>query len=134
MKREGPFRTRASYQMKTAFCAVLTFSLIVGVAQGQPASAVTGDNTGKANESLSAKKGALDSYLAENYLISGLAKGDKHDWDGAIADYTQAINLNPEFADAYFNRGFSKVYKGDLDGAIADYTKAIEFKPDDAEA
>ena len=65
--------------------------------------------------------------------------------DGAIADYTKAIELKPDYADAYYHRGLAKQAKcsfggfvwterGELDEAIADYTKAIELKPDYADA
>ncbi|MBK7987037.1 MAG: tetratricopeptide repeat protein [Ignavibacteria bacterium] len=50
----------------------------------------------------------------------------------AIADYTKAIELNPQFAAAYTNRGYAKNNLGDKEGAIADYTKAIELNPQDA--
>ena len=33
-------------------------------------------------------------------------KGNLKDYYGAISDYTKAIELNPNFADAYNNRGF----------------------------
>jgi len=36
----------------------------------------------------------------------GLAKAKKGDLEGAIADLDQAIQLNPELADAYLNRVF----------------------------
>jgi len=67
---------------------------------------------------------------ADVNLNSGNAKYSKGDLDGAIADYTKAIELKPDVAGAYGNRGAAKQIKGDLDGAIADYTKAIELKPD----
>jgi len=48
----------------------------------------------------------------------------------AIADYTKAIELRPDYAEAYEYRGLAKSMKGDIKGAIADYTKAIECRPD----
>ena len=38
-------------------------------------------------------------------MIAGIAYGDKGDYDRAIADYDQAIQLKPDFVDAYNNRG-----------------------------
>ena len=54
---------------------------------------------------------------------------DKGDLDQAIADYTQAIALDPKYAVAYNNRGIAYCDKGDLDQAIADYTQAIALDP-----
>ena len=39
------------------------------------------------------------------YFYRGLTRDGKKDWDGAIADYSQAITLDPTRASAYFNRG-----------------------------
>jgi tetratricopeptide (TPR) repeat protein len=64
-----------------------------------------------------------------NYFNSGNVKAHKGDWDGAIADYTKATEIKPDYAKAYNNRGLAKNYKGDLDGALADYNKAIELNP-----
>ncbi|WP_236104130.1 tetratricopeptide repeat-containing S1 family peptidase, partial [Sphaerospermopsis reniformis] len=47
----------------------------------------------------------------------------------AIADYTQAITINPQYALAYYNRGVVKSDLGDKKGAIADYTQAITINP-----
>jgi Flp pilus assembly protein TadD len=44
-----------------------------------------------------------------------------------MADYNQAIKLDPEFASAYNNRGFAYDKKGDTDRAIADFTRAIKL-------
>ena len=63
------------------------------------------------------------------YYNRGIAKSDKGDLDGAIADYDRAIELNPKYARAYNSRGNAKDDKGDSDGAIADYTQAIKFDP-----
>jgi len=50
---------------------------------------------------------------------------DLGDKQGAVADYNQAIAINPQNADAYNNRGNSKYDLGDTQGACADYKKAI---------
>ena len=47
----------------------------------------------------------------------------------AIADYTEAIRLNPKFAEAYCKRGYAYGNKGVYDKAIADCTKAIRLNP-----
>jgi tetratricopeptide (TPR) repeat protein len=65
---------------------------------------------------------------------SGRIKQNRGDVDGAIADYSRAIQLKPDYVDAYVNRGLAKKTKGDLAGAIEDYSKAIELKPDFAYA
>ena len=61
-------------------------------------------------------------------------KDDLKDYNGAIADYTKAIELNPNYANAYYNRGISKHNLKDYNGAISDYNKAIEIDPNYANA
>jgi tetratricopeptide (TPR) repeat protein len=59
----------------------------------------------------------------------GLAWVAKGKLDRAIADFTQAVRLNPNDALAYSNRGLTWADKGDFDRAIADYTTAIRLDP-----
>jgi tetratricopeptide (TPR) repeat protein len=59
------------------------------------------------------------------------AKGDN---DRAIADYSEAIKLNPKDAVAYDNRGTAWRDKGDRNRAIADYNVAVKLDPSDAPA
>jgi len=66
---------------------------------------------------------------AKQLINEGVARYEKGDLDGAIADYTKAIELDPRNAAAYNNRGAARKNKGDVDGAIADYDKAIELDP-----
>ena len=66
---------------------------------------------------------------AEFYLKRGEDYSAVHDYDRAIADYTTAIELKPDYAEAYNDRGFAYYLKGDFDRAIADYTRAIELRP-----
>jgi|GEM_PF-1126930 len=83
--------------------------------------------SGKPNETTSQSP---NDPKVDSYITSGIAKAQKRDLDGAIADFSKAIELKPDFAGAYFNRGVAKRDKGDLDGVIVDSTKAIELKPD----
>jgi tetratricopeptide (TPR) repeat protein len=59
------------------------------------------------------------------WTVKGRAMSCKGDYDRAIADYTEAIRLDPGLALAYNNRGFAYSHKGDNDRAIADYDQAI---------
>jgi tetratricopeptide (TPR) repeat protein len=59
----------------------------------------------------------------------GLAFASKGDLDRAVADFTEAVRLNPKDALAYSNRGLTFADKGDFDRAIADYTTAIRLNP-----
>src|SRR5947209_1204907 len=72
---------------------------------------------------------AQPASRAEQYYRSGIAKKASGDLDGAIADYTKAIEINPRYAGAYINRGVARKMKGDFDGAIADYDRAISLNP-----
>src|SRR5580700_6796925 len=59
----------------------------------------------------------------------GIAYRAKGDLDRAIADYTEAIRLDPNYDVAYQNRGRSYFAKRDYDHAIADYDQALRINP-----
>ena len=63
------------------------------------------------------------------YNSRALAWDEKRDYDRAIADYNDAIRLDPKYAGAYYNRGLAWRGKGDFDRAIADFTTAIKLGP-----
>ena len=72
--------------------------------------------------------------VAIAYYSRGLAYYDKGDDDRAIAEYNEAIRLDPKFAYAYSNRGLAYDHKGDLDRAGPDYNEAIRLDPKYAQA
>jgi len=67
--------------------------------------------------------------LAENYCITGKSKYDAGDNEGAIQDYSKAIELNPTDETYYINRGRVKFRLKDYQSSIQDNTNAIELNP-----
>jgi tetratricopeptide (TPR) repeat protein len=59
----------------------------------------------------------------------GKAKRNVGDYQGAIEAYTQAIRIDPKYADAYLGRGAAKHSLGDKQAAIEDFTQAININP-----
>ena len=74
------------------------------------------------------------AQTAKEYCNRGVAKQNRGDIDGALADYNRAIQLNPYDAIPYNNRGLIKAAKGDLDGAIDDFNRALKISPTNPEA
>jgi tetratricopeptide (TPR) repeat protein len=64
------------------------------------------------------------TYRAHAYVA-------KKDFIQALADCTEAIRLDPNYADAYHCRGSIYSLQGALDHALADYDRAIQLQPDD---
>ncbi|MEH2048891.1 tetratricopeptide repeat protein [Nostoc sp.] len=74
------------------------------------------------------------SKSADTYYNEGLEKYNNKDFSGAIEDYTQAIEINPNYANAYMNRGLAHYDLGDNQAAIEDYNQAIKINPNYANA
>ena len=66
---------------------------------------------------------------AVDYNNRGVEAYNQSNYDEAIADYNQAINLDPNYAKAYNNRGAVYYKLDDFEKAIADYNQAINLDP-----
>ncbi|MBW4649383.1 MAG: DnaJ domain-containing protein [Kastovskya adunca ATA6-11-RM4] len=80
----------------------------------------TGDNPTKQN--------------AHTFYVLGVEKALNRNYEGAIADYTTAIELNPGFVEAYMKRLASRYKVSDDRGVLEDCNLALQINPNLAEA
>jgi len=67
-------------------------------------------------------------------LQEGSTKQNQGDLDGAFADYSRAIQLDPKFALAFYNRGLIWETRNNVEEAIADYDQSLDLNPQLASA
>lgn len=72
--------------------------------------------------------------LARDWFYKGLLKQNSSNYAEAVADYDQAIRLNPTYAKAFYYRGSAKHALNQYNQAIVDYDQAIRLFPNDAVA
>jgi tetratricopeptide (TPR) repeat protein len=70
---------------------------------------------------------------AEEHLDKGVEYAEQGRIDDAIAQFSEAIELDPQFGWAYHNRGFTYFLLGNYQRAIDDFDEAIRLDPQDAE-
>jgi tetratricopeptide (TPR) repeat protein len=83
------------------------------------------------------QRAAIDYGPPENagaFLDRGISFALNKDYDTALADFTDALRLDPNLAAAYTNRGAAYADKGDIEKALADFTDALRLDPDNAAA
>jgi tetratricopeptide (TPR) repeat protein len=71
---------------------------------------------------------------AKFYNNRGIAFAEKGQYDRAISDFNQAIEINPRYNKAYNNRGIVYRLTGQYNEAISDFNKSIAINALDAEA
>lgn len=60
-------------------------------------------------------------------LENGLTKNNQGDYLGAIADYTKAIKMKPDYGLAYYKRGVAYIGMGEQANAYKDFAKAKDL-------
>ena len=92
------------------------------------------------NEQIGSCSEAIASGQYSGHLLASLlnnrgnAYGATGNIDRALADFNEAIRIDPQQAKAFNNRGYAYELKGDLDHAIADFDEAIRLDPNYAGA
>lgn len=67
--------------------------------------------------------------MSKEYCERGDKCYEKKDYDGAIANYIKALQVNPNCAIICYKLGCAWLKKGDIDEAIAYYEKSILLEP-----
>jgi tetratricopeptide (TPR) repeat protein len=101
---------------------------------GNTKTVLTADRSSKSYKVAKISDVVAAASKAEDFFLKGNQKYQDKDFQGAIADYTEAIRLNPNFVEAYNNRGLARDELKDFQGAINDYTQAIKINPNYAKA
>jgi tetratricopeptide (TPR) repeat protein len=70
---------------------------------------------------------------AKGFAQRGIDRAAKKDYDNAIADYNEAVRLDPDFADAFLGRALAWQNKKQYDKAIADFGQVIRLNPKDGQ-
>ena len=76
----------------------------------------------------------LWNYRPQLLVHSGSQDAKSGNYQEAEQKFTQAIELNPNLAEAYLKRGAVRSRSGNYPGAEADATKALEINPNSSEA
>jgi len=66
---------------------------------------------------------------AEEYIFRGIDYADQGDLQSALADFTEAIRLNPKLTQAYYNRGVTYNKMERYDEAVQDFTTILLLNP-----
>lgn len=69
----------------------------------------------------------LDPGFSFAHYNLGMLRAIQKDYQGAIDHFSEAINANPEFAEAWFNRGLTNIYLENDSTGTLDLSKAGEL-------
>jgi tetratricopeptide (TPR) repeat protein len=90
--------------------------------------------TGKPEEARTNAEKALQLLKTPSDVAEFYARGLAHDalgnYDGAIADFDKALELDPQRAAIYASRGNAYKAKNDYERALASFDRAIQLEPD----
>lgn len=75
-----------------------------------------------------------DRERAIIYLYIGNALAFQEDWEDALREYLEAVQTDPQLAEAHYNLGVAFAARGQLDRAISAFKEALEHNPNLYEA
>jgi tetratricopeptide (TPR) repeat protein len=119
------------YAFSSVFIASLPLFQIVANAQEEPGCFIL-DSSGKVNRldplcKRDEQQKLKNVMKAQELYQQGFDLARRRLYKEAVETLTQAINLNPGFAEAHIVRADAKTLLGNLQGAVEDFQKAIDI-------
>jgi tetratricopeptide (TPR) repeat protein len=71
----------------------------------------------------------LDGTYAPGYLASGRVQAAQGHLKAAVRDFTQALEINPQYVQAYYYRGETHMQRFDFTQAERDFDSALQIRP-----
>ena len=112
-------RTRAAW---------LAAALLLGTAGAGLAACGGGGNPACSERVVGSVRLAQATSVADLFA-SGNASYDRGDFAKSIADYSEAIRIQPTESAAFHNRAVAYLAQGEREKALADYGEAIRLDP-----
>jgi len=72
----------------------------------------------------------IETFGDDVFADRALTHVKRGEYGEAVADYTKALEFDPEFGENYYFRGVAYQELGAADAAIADFQKALSIEPD----
>jgi len=120
-----------TYSYSKILIILLSFLLITGcLDQPTPTSTSIPQETNTSLSQIPRTPSESNVGSPEDHYNRGIEEGKKGNYDNAIYEFNQALQLRPDYADAFFGRGVAYAHKGNQDQAIIDYNRALQLKPD----
>lgn len=131
----GPYRYRASaiHVEKATRDSVTRLNVRGDAAMRRMVTALANQKT-SVKASSYGEGGTAAPQTAGAFLDRGITLANQGEYESAIADFTEAVRLNPNYVAAYNNRGNAYKDKEDYDRAIVDYEAALRIDPNHANA
>jgi len=131
-RRTAPVRRRSKARVAGGFALVgLAAAAILAPRHRAPEQVSVNEPTESVVKAI--QEGLRESALdAGSLLVRATERAHRGDFQGAIADATRAIQLEPNNAYAFTTRAWVRPFVGDVQGSLADEERAIELAPMDA--
>ena len=63
------------------------------------------------------------------YIFRGIDRYHQGDFDGAVSEFSSAIQAEPDYSVSYLKRGIAYLYKSEYEKAFSDCDKAVAIEP-----
>ena len=130
--RDWPSGTGPVTEAEIAFCRALTLYGALSVAEYTRAIELSADDE-RVPKPKPAEADALDSPYGEGWLIASALsnRGVEHaalgETDKALADFSEALRIDPTMKMAYGNRALARLRTGDYAAAVDDFNAAMLY-------